>query len=70
VEKEQTIIHNSHTDFYKAQDDAFIDAIVSRETNRILCPYEKALKTLEVTLAANESAQTGNPITLGNNRVL
>jgi predicted dehydrogenase len=70
VEKEQTIIHNSHTDFYKAQDDAFIDAIVKREADRILCPYEDALKTLEVTLAANESAQTGNPITLGNNRVL
>ncbi|UUZ94155.1 hypothetical protein LJK87_05925 [Paenibacillus sp. P25] len=39
-----------------------------RETaDLILAPYEEALRTLEVTLAANRSAETGEPVTLSGN---
>lgn len=59
MEKDQTIIHKSNTAFYKEQDEAFLNAILTGDRSLILAPYEEAMKTLEVTLAANESAQTG-----------
>lgn len=48
--------------FYKQQDDAFIRAIETGDDSLILAPYEEAMRTLEVTLAANESAETGLPV--------
>ncbi|WP_134682610.1 Gfo/Idh/MocA family protein [Brevibacillus migulae] len=56
VEKERTIIYKSTTDMYKAQDDAFIQAVLTGNRGLVLAPYEEAAKTLQVTLAANESA--------------
>lgn len=64
TEKDKTCTYNSNVDFYKVQDDAFISAIVTGSANDILAPYEEGLKTLEVTLAANESAEKGIPIEL------
>ncbi len=64
TDKEKTVTYRSHVDFYKEQDDAFIQAVASGDRARILAPYEEGMRTLEVTLAANESAKTGVPVTL------
>jgi predicted dehydrogenase len=64
TEKDKTVTYKSGVDFYKEQDDAFIKAIRTGNRDHILAPYEEALQTLEVTLAANESAETGVPIIL------
>jgi predicted dehydrogenase len=47
------------------EDEAFLHAIRTGDRSRILSQYEDALHTLEVTLAANESASTGSPVKLG-----
>lgn len=65
IEPEQTTIKRDKGNFYKKQDDAFIQAVITGDRSLILAPYEEALRTLEVTLAANESAETGKPVILG-----
>ena len=62
VEPERTTTWQGKGNFYKQQDDAFIQAIVSGDNRLILAPYEEAMRTLDVTLAANESAETGYPV--------
>lgn len=64
VDKERTVITKSSVDFYQEQDRAFLTAVKTGHTSTILCPYDEALKTLEVTLAANKSAVTGEIITM------
>ncbi|KZE54652.1 oxidoreductase [Brevibacillus parabrevis] len=49
-------------DMYREQDRAFVTAIETGDTSLILSPYDSAKKTLAVTLAANESAQSGVPV--------
>jgi len=49
---------------YKVQDDAFIDAILSGDAGKIRVPYEEALKSLRVSVAANQSAASGLPVML------
>jgi predicted dehydrogenase len=44
------------------EDSAFLEAILAGDSSRILSPYSDGLKTLEVTLAANESMDKGSPI--------
>jgi predicted dehydrogenase len=66
VEKEKTVIKKSNVDFYKEQDLAFLQALETGDRSLILVPYDEALKTLAVTLAANESAQTGETVQLLN----
>jgi predicted dehydrogenase len=55
----------SEVDFYYEQDKAFVEAIRTNRRDLVLCDYEEAAATLEVTLAANESASTGKSIILG-----
>ena len=43
-------------------DQAFIDAIQEGDPTHIRCEYEDGLRTLDVTLAANEAARTGQPV--------
>lgn len=62
MESEQTTIFRGKGDFYQSQDDAFIQAVKTGDRSLILAPYAEALRTLEVTLAANESAKTGQPV--------
>lgn len=62
VEPGRRTIWQGKSDFYKQQDDAFIQAVATGDRSLILAPYEDAAYTLEVTLAANESAQTGLPV--------
>jgi predicted dehydrogenase len=46
------------------EDEAFIHAIRTGDRSHILSQYEDALHTLEVTLAANQSAAEGRPVKL------
>lgn len=52
-------------DPYYREDEVFIEAVRSGDPSAIRSDYSDAVKTLEVTLAANESAKTGMPIKLG-----
>lgn len=47
-------------DIFLVQNKAFLDAVASNDPSGILSPYEDAMKTLAVTLAANESARHKN----------
>lgn len=65
VDNGETANYENAADVYKKQDDAFIEAIRSGRRELILAPYEEALKTLEITLAANDSSRSGMPVSLG-----
>jgi len=47
---------------FEIEDNAFIEAVRSNDESKILCPYSDAVKTLEITLAANMSMDTGIPV--------
>jgi myo-inositol 2-dehydrogenase/D-chiro-inositol 1-dehydrogenase len=64
VDDDINISETSRQDYYFEQDKRFIEAVESGSQNRILCSYSDALKTLEVTFAANRSAIEKNPIKL------
>jgi len=49
-------------EIFAVEDNAFIDAIRLNDPSGILCSYADGLKTLEVTLAANQSMETGKPV--------
>lgn len=49
---------------YEAEDRAFLAAVSSKDQAGIKSPYADAVKTLAVTLAANESYQTGQTVRL------
>lgn len=49
---------------YLAQDRAFLEAIQTGDASKIRSSYSDAVKTLRVTLAANESAKSGQPVVL------
>ncbi|QHT62431.1 Gfo/Idh/MocA family oxidoreductase [Paenibacillus lycopersici] len=66
TDREGTQTIESETgDIMFAQDSAFIDAVLTGDRSLILAPYDDALRTVEVTLAANRSAQSGLPVQLG-----
>jgi len=48
------------------QDRAFIDAVRSGDASGIRSSYDDAVRTLEITLAADESMKTGKPAAVGN----
>ncbi|MEM1989359.1 MAG: Gfo/Idh/MocA family oxidoreductase [Candidatus Bathyarchaeia archaeon] len=49
---------------FEIEDNAFIDAIRLNDPSKILCTYMDGLKTMEVTIAANISMETGKPVKL------
>lgn len=49
-------------DPYVAEDEVFVKAVQTGDTSQIQSTYADAVKTLAVTLAANESAETGRPV--------
>jgi myo-inositol 2-dehydrogenase / D-chiro-inositol 1-dehydrogenase len=51
-------------DIFRVEDEAFIKAVRTGNPKGILCPYGDALNTLEITLAANKSAETGKVVKL------
>ena len=44
-------------------DQVFVDAVRTGDASQIGCSYREGAKTLDVTLAANASAETGKPVT-------
>jgi predicted dehydrogenase len=64
VEKDHREVFKTNTDFYLNQDRAFIEAIRKNDQTRILSSYEDGLQTLAVTLAANQSAELGQPVSI------
>lgn len=55
---------NGTEDIFKEQDDTFIRAILENKPELVRSNYADALKSLELTVAANESADTGLPVRL------
>ena len=47
---------------FEIEDNAFIDAVRLKDPSKILCPYSDGLRTLTVTLAANQSIMSGEPV--------
>jgi predicted dehydrogenase len=58
----QNIMHRNNA--YLDEDKAFIEAVQSGKRGPIKSTYADALKTLRVTLAANQSAKSGRPVKL------
>ena len=50
---------------YAVEDEAFVHALRTGDASRILSDYADSLKTHELTIAANVSAVTGQPVRLG-----
>lgn len=57
-------IHRGGNDAMLAEDRAFVKAVRTSDASGIRSNYSDALRTLAVTLAANESAKTGQPVRL------
>lgn len=51
-------------DIFAVEDRAFLDAVRSGDGSAIQSTYPDAAKTLELTLAANESIATGHPVAI------
>lgn len=51
-------------DIFALEDAAFIEAAHARDPSKIMCPYADGVETLKVTLAANRSMETGQPVRL------
>ncbi|PIU68015.1 MAG: oxidoreductase [Armatimonadetes bacterium CG07_land_8_20_14_0_80_40_9] len=56
-------IYNQNDDVL-TEDDVFLKAVKTKDTSKVLSSYSDALKTLAVTLAANQSAESGKVIEL------
>lgn len=52
------------SNIFEIEDNAFIDAVRLNDPTRIMCKYNDGLKTMEVTMAANISMETGKPLSL------
>ncbi len=63
-EDHRIVEHHNASDMYVNETDAFIRAMRQGRRTGIRSTYADALKTLRVTLAANESIETGMPVTL------
>ena len=50
---------------YLLQDQAFVDAVHTGDASKIHSSYSDAVKTLAITLAAEESSRTGRSVELG-----
>lgn len=64
IRKDRVTEFKSSTNAYFAEDAAFLNAIRTGDPSGILSTYEDAIKTHEVTIAANESAASGLPVKL------
>jgi len=68
VDQEQDITIRSKMKFYQEQDRAFIEAIRTNRQDLVLGGYDDAVTTLAATLAMNESAKSGVPVTIQGNQ--
>jgi myo-inositol 2-dehydrogenase / D-chiro-inositol 1-dehydrogenase len=51
-------------DIFKKEDRVFVDALKAGDRSGILCDYADGYETARLTLAANESMESGKPVTL------
>jgi predicted dehydrogenase len=56
--------YRSQEDIFETQDRLFLQAVRKNDPSLIRSTYPDAILTLQVTLAANESAKTGRPVEL------
>ena len=49
---------------YELEDAIFVEAVSKGDDSKIRCPYDEALKTHRLTMAANRSIETGQPVRL------
>ncbi|MCD9020753.1 Gfo/Idh/MocA family protein [Cohnella silvisoli] len=64
ITEEGSKTHENIANPYFVEDEAFIHALRTGDTSRILSDYEDSLRTHDVTIAANESAASGKPVSL------
>ncbi|RQW21830.1 gfo/Idh/MocA family oxidoreductase [Bacillus sp. C1-1] len=64
VDNGEQEVFEAENDFYEAQDDAFIQAVLKQERKFILASYEEGVKTLAVSLAAKQSNEYKRQITV------
>ncbi|MFC4601153.1 Gfo/Idh/MocA family protein [Cohnella hongkongensis] len=64
IAAEGTTVHPNVANPYLVEDEAFLHALRTGDASRILSDYEDSLKTHEITIAANESALSGQPVKL------
>ncbi|MCW5933396.1 MAG: Gfo/Idh/MocA family oxidoreductase [Fimbriimonadia bacterium] len=62
VEANQVVEYRSHDNPYYNEDKLFLEAIQKKDQSLIRCSYADGVKTLAVTLAADESARLGRPV--------
>ncbi len=51
-------------EIFPIEDRAFLDAVQTGDKSKILAPYVDSFKTAQLTIAANQSAQSGKPVEL------
>ncbi|WP_168119739.1 Gfo/Idh/MocA family oxidoreductase [Paenibacillus sp. HB172176] len=64
VEPNQRMEYSNHSDPYVRENEAFLHAVRTGDSSKIMSPYKDAWQTHRVTMAANESARTGLPVKL------
>ncbi|MDB5085479.1 MAG: oxidoreductase domain protein [Bacilli bacterium] len=64
IKRQSVTEYKSATNAYHTEDLAFIHALRTGDASKILSNYADAIKTHEVTVAANESALSGKPVRL------
>lgn len=62
LDNETKEIVKQEGEVFEAEDRAFLDAVRKNDPSLVRTPYEDALKTLAVALAADESMETGKPV--------
>ncbi|MFK7693099.1 Gfo/Idh/MocA family protein [Paenibacillus sp. HJGM_3] len=65
IDDTQHIVETSKVDFYLEQNRTFVEAVANRRQDGILSPYADAMRTLQVTLTANESTLIRKPLPIG-----
>ncbi|PCL94512.1 Gfo/Idh/MocA family protein [Paenibacillus lautus] len=64
-EKGRTTEYRNAANPYLRENEAFIHAVRTGDASGILSSYEDAFKTMEITFAALQSAETGVPVKIG-----
>jgi len=62
TEANMTIDAKAGNDYGQEEDDVFIEACLTGDASEILSPYEDAMKSLEIVLAANDSMDAGGKL--------
>ena len=62
TEPNMTIDAKTGNDYGQEEDDVFIEAVRTGDPSAILSPYSDGMKSLEITLAANESMDAGGKL--------